>query len=203
MGLHHPRARPAAAPCAGPGPAPPPSQAPPRRHCTGRAAPPPAPNRRIHRRRTIERAGRQADASQPKACSTVGNGAGALLCADRALRADGHQSPPRPIGFDRRAFRLPWFPGDTAPSRRGAVARKRDLDSSFARTNQVVHRSENPPACGSKPLVWEGWLTGVGGGPSLDGQEALEGMTMKWKTPVIVEIAVGLEINAYACAEVE
>jgi len=28
-------------------------------------------------------------------------------------------------------------------------------------------------------------------------------MAMKWKTPVIVEIAVGLEINAYACAEVE
>jgi len=26
---------------------------------------------------------------------------------------------------------------------------------------------------------------------------------MKWKTPVIVEIAVGMEINAYACAEVE
>jgi coenzyme PQQ precursor peptide PqqA len=26
---------------------------------------------------------------------------------------------------------------------------------------------------------------------------------MKWKTPVIVEIAVGLEINAYACAEVK
>ncbi|MGH7064641.1 MAG: pyrroloquinoline quinone precursor peptide PqqA [Stellaceae bacterium] len=26
---------------------------------------------------------------------------------------------------------------------------------------------------------------------------------MKWKTPVIIEIAVGLEINAYACAEVE
>jgi coenzyme PQQ precursor peptide PqqA len=26
---------------------------------------------------------------------------------------------------------------------------------------------------------------------------------MKWKAPVIVEIAVGLEINAYACAEVE
>jgi len=26
---------------------------------------------------------------------------------------------------------------------------------------------------------------------------------MKWKTPVIVEIAIGLEINAYACAEVE
>jgi coenzyme PQQ precursor peptide PqqA len=28
-------------------------------------------------------------------------------------------------------------------------------------------------------------------------------LTMKWKTPVIIEIAVGLEINAYACAEVE
>jgi len=27
-------------------------------------------------------------------------------------------------------------------------------------------------------------------------------MRMKWKTPVIIEIAVGLEINAYACAEV-
>ncbi|MBV8736572.1 MAG: pyrroloquinoline quinone precursor peptide PqqA [Alphaproteobacteria bacterium] len=25
---------------------------------------------------------------------------------------------------------------------------------------------------------------------------------MKWKTPVIVEIAVGMEINCYACAEV-
>jgi len=26
---------------------------------------------------------------------------------------------------------------------------------------------------------------------------------MKWKTPVIIEIALGLEINAYACAEIE
>jgi len=26
---------------------------------------------------------------------------------------------------------------------------------------------------------------------------------MKWKTPVIVEIGLGLEINAYACAEVK
>jgi coenzyme PQQ precursor peptide PqqA len=26
---------------------------------------------------------------------------------------------------------------------------------------------------------------------------------MKWKTPVIIEVAVGLEINAYACAEVK
>jgi coenzyme PQQ precursor peptide PqqA len=29
------------------------------------------------------------------------------------------------------------------------------------------------------------------------------GSFMKWTAPVIVEIAVGLEINAYACAEVE
>jgi coenzyme PQQ precursor peptide PqqA len=28
-------------------------------------------------------------------------------------------------------------------------------------------------------------------------------IVMKWKTPVIIEIAVGLEINAYACAEVK
>jgi coenzyme PQQ precursor peptide PqqA len=26
---------------------------------------------------------------------------------------------------------------------------------------------------------------------------------MKWRTPNIVEIAVGLEINAYACAEIK
>jgi len=26
---------------------------------------------------------------------------------------------------------------------------------------------------------------------------------MKWKTPVIIEIAVGLEINAYACAKIK
>jgi coenzyme PQQ precursor peptide PqqA len=31
----------------------------------------------------------------------------------------------------------------------------------------------------------------------------LKEMVMKWKRPVIVEIAVGLEINAYACAEVK
>ena len=30
-----------------------------------------------------------------------------------------------------------------------------------------------------------------------------KGTAMKWKTPVIIEIAVGLEINAYACAEVK
>jgi coenzyme PQQ precursor peptide PqqA len=29
----------------------------------------------------------------------------------------------------------------------------------------------------------------------------MEEFAMKWKTPVIIEIAVGLEINAYACAE--
>jgi coenzyme PQQ precursor peptide PqqA len=28
-------------------------------------------------------------------------------------------------------------------------------------------------------------------------------MAVKWKIPVIIEISVGLEINAYACAEVK
>jgi len=28
-------------------------------------------------------------------------------------------------------------------------------------------------------------------------------MAMKWRTPVIIEIAVGLEINAYACVEIK
>ena len=57
------------------------------------------------------------------------------------------------------------------------------------------------------------------GGPAYRGDAALTGihrrlrlaetktrakeMAMKWKTPVIIEIAVGLEINAYACAEVK
>jgi coenzyme PQQ precursor peptide PqqA len=27
--------------------------------------------------------------------------------------------------------------------------------------------------------------------------------TMTWKTPRVVEIAVGMEINAYACAELK
>jgi coenzyme PQQ precursor peptide PqqA len=30
-----------------------------------------------------------------------------------------------------------------------------------------------------------------------------EGRKMKWTTPRIVEIAVGLEINSYACAELK
>jgi len=31
----------------------------------------------------------------------------------------------------------------------------------------------------------------------------VEETTMKWTTPRIVEIAVGLEINSYACAELK
>jgi coenzyme PQQ precursor peptide PqqA len=57
------------------------------------------------------------------------------------------------------------------------------------------------------------------GGPAYRGDAALTGfrcrlsltetkprakeIAMKWKKPVIIEIAVGLEINAYACAEVK
>ncbi len=29
----------------------------------------------------------------------------------------------------------------------------------------------------------------------------MEGALMAWKTPKVVEIAVGMEINCYACAE--
>lgn len=46
------------------------------------------------------------------------------------------------------------------------------------------------------------WLTGIRAGPSLEGQTKIGGTAMKWKTPVIVEIAVGMEINCYACAEI-
>ena len=49
-----------------------------------------------------------------------------------------------------------------------------------------------------------GELTREGRGPSVRRvRTAAKGTAMKWKTPVIVEIAIGLEINAYACAEVE
>jgi coenzyme PQQ precursor peptide PqqA len=34
--------------------------------------------------------------------------------------------------------------------------------------------------------------------PELEGGNTMK----KWKKPILVEIAVGLEINAYACAEV-
>jgi coenzyme PQQ precursor peptide PqqA len=47
-------------------------------------------------------------------------------------------------------------------------------------------------------------LTGERLGPSVPRVRTCgKGTTMKWKTPVIIEIAIGLEINAYACAEVE
>jgi coenzyme PQQ precursor peptide PqqA len=47
-------------------------------------------------------------------------------------------------------------------------------------------------------------LTALGGDPTLPPARIRpKEMAMKWKTPVIIEIAVGLEINAYACAEVK
>jgi coenzyme PQQ precursor peptide PqqA len=64
----------------------------------------------------------------------------------------------------------------------------------------------------AKPMAHEnvtgGTLTVFGGARTLPPAVAarrpysLEGPLMSWKTPVIVEIAVGCEINAYACAEV-
>jgi coenzyme PQQ precursor peptide PqqA len=44
-------------------------------------------------------------------------------------------------------------------------------------------------------------LTGFGPGLSL--RSTTKEIAMRWKTPVIIEIAVGLEINAYACSEVK
>jgi coenzyme PQQ precursor peptide PqqA len=47
-------------------------------------------------------------------------------------------------------------------------------------------------------------LTALGSDPTLQSAgTGTEEMAMKWKTPIIIEIAVGLEINAYACAEVK
>ena len=47
-------------------------------------------------------------------------------------------------------------------------------------------------------------MTVFGGNPNLrPARIGPKGIAMKWKTPVIIEIAVGLEINAYACAEVK
>jgi coenzyme PQQ precursor peptide PqqA len=48
------------------------------------------------------------------------------------------------------------------------------------------------------------WLTVFGCDPTLrPARIRAKELVMKWKTPVIIEIAVGLEINAYACAEVK
>jgi coenzyme PQQ precursor peptide PqqA len=48
------------------------------------------------------------------------------------------------------------------------------------------------------------WLTALRRDPTLQRARIRpREMAMKWKTPVIIEIAVGLEINAYACAEVK
>jgi coenzyme PQQ precursor peptide PqqA len=48
------------------------------------------------------------------------------------------------------------------------------------------------------------WLTAFGCNPTLrSARISAKEIAMKWKTPVIIEIAVGLEINAYACAEVK
>ena len=48
------------------------------------------------------------------------------------------------------------------------------------------------------------WLTALGGDPTVrPARIRPKEKIMKWKTPVIIEIAVGLEINAYACAEVK
>ena len=47
------------------------------------------------------------------------------------------------------------------------------------------------------------WLTGLCRNLTLASAKfGWREFAMKWKTPVIIEIAIGLEINAYACAEV-
>ena len=38
-------------------------------------------------------------------------------------------------------------------------------------------------------------------GPALPAMPFMEEIKMAWKSPVIVEIALGAEINCYACAE--
>jgi coenzyme PQQ precursor peptide PqqA len=45
-----------------------------------------------------------------------------------------------------------------------------------------------------------GWIGGV---PYSSTGLTVEETTMKWTTPRIVEIAVGMEINSYACAELK
>jgi coenzyme PQQ precursor peptide PqqA len=77
----------------------------------------------------------------------------------------------------------------------------RAIDSSIGRPNQ--ERSIGRRRLLSFGRLREHRLTPVAGEaypcPRAD---KLGGTAMKWKTPVIVEIAVGLEINAYACAEI-
>jgi coenzyme PQQ precursor peptide PqqA len=59
------------------------------------------------------------------------------------------------------------------------------------------HGPSNRSLCLSDPPL-------LRGNPSLPPARIRSRKTaMKWKTPVIIEIAVGLEINAYACAEIK
>jgi coenzyme PQQ precursor peptide PqqA len=46
-------------------------------------------------------------------------------------------------------------------------------------------------------------LTSAGLASSVGNADHQEIVVMAWKKPVIIEIAVGCEINAYACAEVK
>jgi coenzyme PQQ precursor peptide PqqA len=72
-----------------------------------------------------------------------------------------------------------------------------------ARTAQVTTSHRQPAVRGI--LSRRGCsLTALRRGPTLRVTKiGSREVAMKWKTPVIIEIAVGLEINAYACAEVK
>jgi coenzyme PQQ precursor peptide PqqA len=45
-------------------------------------------------------------------------------------------------------------------------------------------------------------LTAADRPPSFGSPSPVSGIAMQWRKPVIIEIALGCEINAYACAEV-
>jgi coenzyme PQQ precursor peptide PqqA len=71
-----------------------------------------------------------------------------------------------------------------------------------ALTNAAKSHGKAPfsgPAC-RRDSALTGFRRRLRLGPTKTGAKE---MAMKWKTPVIIEIAVGLEINAYASAEVK
>lgn len=82
---------------------------------------------------------------------------------------------------------------DQGPSKTGSWPGQVTINSSDQRVGWLGDRGRTGRAC---------WLTGLSGGLSLTRLNPFGGMTMKWKTPVIIEIAVGMEINCYACAEI-
>jgi len=84
------------------------------------------------------------------------------------------------------------FP-DSGPSHRKLLTRQAFL-AWARRIHAVILR------CNTEIKRWRSFATALGYGPRAKNRPALKETQMSWKTPKIVEVPVGMEINMYACA---